>query len=318
MTRKDLNQWLNIEILRDDVIKEWAESFLMDRKVQNMSKGTLYFYKAKLKLFQEYCDQIVVDHITKLTPNIIRNYLIYLEEQGHNPGGVHACYRVVKTFLYWWEKEVEPVDWKNPIRKVKAPKIAIEPLEPVSICQVGRLLDVCSSNGFHDLRDKALLLFLLDTGARASETCAIDLEDIDLRSGSILIRSGKGRKPRTVFLGKKSRRALRTYVKVYDKQNDYNDEKPLWITSQGVRLTYWGLNEIIRRRAVEAGVTKPNLHDFRRAFAINFLRNGGDIYALQKLMGHADLQVLRRYLAQTDEDLRLAHNNFSPVDNSGL
>lgn len=318
MTRIDLNQWLNTEILGDDVIRDWAESFLMDRKVQNMSKGTLYFYKAKMKLFQEYCDQIVVGHITQLTPNIIRNYLTYLEQKGHNPGGVHASYRAVKTFLYWWEREVEPEDWKNPIRKVKAPKIAIEPLEPVSIFQVEKLLEVCSSSGFHDLRDKALIYFLLDTGVRAAETCAINLDEIDLRSGSILIHSGKGRKPRTIFLGKKSRRALRAYLRLWKLKQLDNGEIPLWKTQQGLRLTYWGLNEIIRRRSKQAGIGKPHLHDFRRAFALNFLRNGGDIYSLQKLMGHADLQVLRRYLAQADEDLRIAHNNFSPVDNAEI
>lgn len=83
-------------------------------------------------------------------------------------------------------------------------------------------------------------------------------------------------------------------------------------------MTYWGLNEIIRRRANEAGIEKPHLHDFRRAFGLKFLRNGGDIYSLQKLMGHTDLQVLRRYLAQTNEDLMIAHCNFSPVDNAEI
>jgi site-specific recombinase XerD len=72
-----------------------------------------------------------------------------------------------------------------------------------------------------------------------------------------------------------------------------------WLTDEGERLTYWGLNEVIRRRAKAAKVQKPGLHDFRRAFALNFLRNGGDIFTLQRLLGHADLQVLRRYLAQT-------------------
>jgi len=77
-------------------------------------------------------------------------------------------------------------------------------------------------------------------------------------------------------------------------------------------------NRILRRRAKSVDIEKPSLHDFRRAFALNFLRNGGDIYSLQKLMGHADLQVLRRYFAQTNEDLKIAHSNFSPVDNSEL
>jgi integrase/recombinase XerD len=61
---------------------------------------------------------------------------------------------------------------------------------------------------------------------------------------------------------------------------------------------------------------KPKLHGFRRAFALNMLRSGVDIFALQRLMGHADLQVLRRYLAQNDEDNQLAHMRGGPVDNN--
>ena len=114
----DLNQWLNTEILGDDVIFEWSESFIMDRKIQNMSPGTIHFYKSKLKLFHEYCDLIAVEHIMQITARVIRGYLIWLEEKGHNPGGVNACYRVLKTYFLWWE--VESDDWKNPIRKVKS------------------------------------------------------------------------------------------------------------------------------------------------------------------------------------------------------
>jgi integrase/recombinase XerD len=61
---------------------------------------------------------------------------------------------------------------------------------------------------------------------------------------------------------------------------------------------------------------KPKLHAFRRAFALNMLRNGVDIFVLQRLMGHADLQVLRRYLAQNDQDNQLAHMRGGPVDNN--
>ncbi len=68
------------------------------------------------------------------------------------------------------------------------------------------------------------------------------------------------------------------------------------------------------RRAEAAGVPVPSLHAFRRSFALLSLRAGMDVYSLQRLMGHADLSVLRRYLAQTEEDLRRAHERCSPVD----
>lgn len=89
---------------------------------------------------------------------------------------------------------------------------------------------------------------------------------------------------------------------------------PLFCTDAGRRLTYWGLRQIIRRRAEAAGVKSPSLHSFRRAFALLSLRAGIDIYSLQRLMGHADLTVLRRYLAQTEQDLKSAHEKASPVD----
>ena len=70
---------------------------------------------------------------------------------------------------------------------------------------------------------------------------------------------------------------------------------------------------ILTRRAKLADVKAPSLHSFRRAFAINMLRAGVDVFSLQKLMGHADLQVLRRYLEQTTEDISQVHRMGSPV-----
>ncbi|NLD74867.1 MAG: site-specific integrase, partial [Chloroflexi bacterium] len=82
----------------------------------------------------------------------------------------------------------------------------------------------------------------------------------------------------------------------------------------GGPLRYESLRDIVRRRAEQAGVEPPTLHSFRRAFALLSLRNGVDVYSLQRLMGHADLTVLRRYLAQTTEDVQNAHRQSGPVD----
>jgi site-specific recombinase XerD len=82
------------------------------------------------------------------------------------------------------------------------------------------------------------------------------------------------------------------------------------------RLTYDGLRQLLQRRSKLAGLRKePTLHDFRRQFALSMLNNGTDIFSLQRLMGHSDISVLRRYLAQTTEDIRIGHGNGSPVEN---
>lgn len=296
----------------DDYLDTWIEAFLVDRKAQNLTSGTVGFYRVKLAAFSRYCEGQLVTHIAHITPDVIRRFLLHLEERGNQSSTIHAAYRALRAFLLWYEAETEPEGWKNPIQRVKAPKVATEPLEPVELNTVKALLSTCSGSSFLPARDRALLLFLLDTGARAGEIRALNLSDVDLMAGSVLIRQGKGRKPRTVFMGQKTRRAIRAYLKT--RQDD--DSPALWVTERGERISYKGLNAILTRRAGLAGVEKPGLHDFRRAFALNFLRNNpGEIYSLQKLMGHADLQVLRRYLAQTDQDIQAAHRRGSPVDN---
>jgi|APSaa5957512622_1039677.scaffolds.fasta_scaffold82868_1 integrase/recombinase XerD len=311
MKQSTLNQWTITES-QDTYLLTWIEAFLFDRKAQGLSKGTLYFYQKKLGKFTQFCNSQSIKHISELNSTTLREYLVWLDQLGHNPGGIHACYRALKTFLLWWEDEVEPEAWKNPICKVKAPRLPKEQIQPVSIETIQSMLSTCDSTHLGK-RDKAILLCLLDTGARAEEFCSMNLEDLDRVYGSIIIKKGKGGKVRTVFLGKSSRKALRTYLKIR------KDQSPsLWASTSGTRITYWGLREIIRRRSNRAKVTKPGIHAFRRAFALQCLRNGMDVYSLQKLMGHSDLQVLQRYLAQSTEDIRNAHRINSPVDISNL
>jgi integrase/recombinase XerD len=312
MATQDINQRTISTYLQDDYLLVWIEAFLIDRKAQNLSRGTLGFYQRKLKNFTDFCESKAVKNIMQITPSLLRDYLLELETKGHNPGGCHAAYRTVKTFLRWWENEVEPKDWSNPIRKVKAPKRSIEPLDPVDIEAVKAMMGVCSHN-LTGQRDKAMMLFLLDTGVRASELVSISLEDVNPTTGDVLVRVGKGRKPRTVYLGSKSRKALRAYLKLRRDKCE-----ALWITDEEERLTFWGVKSLMTRRANQAHVKIPQLHAFRRWFALSCLRAGMNVYSLQELMGHADLQVLRRYLNQTNQDLREAHNRASPIDNAGM
>jgi site-specific recombinase XerD len=302
--------------LIDDYLLTWFEAFFIDRKARGLANGTLRFYRFKLKLFGNFCDTQVVSHISQITPTLLRQYILYLENSGHNAGGRHAAYRTLRAFLYWYENEVEPEGWKNPIRKVKAPKVPTEPIDPVPMEDVSKMVRVCERGTFTGDRDAAILLCLLDTGTRAGEFLAINLDDINQARGDILIRQGKGHKPRTVYIGRHSKRAIRRYFK-HRKDNC----EALWVTHPrfgSERLSYDGLRAIITRRAVNAEVIEPSLHDFRRAFCLAMLREGTDIFTLAKLMGHESTAVLQRYLKQTNQDTEQAHRRAGPVDNANL
>ncbi len=310
MSDTTVNQWTIIKQIQDSYIETWLEAFLIDRKAQNMAKGTLNFYKNKLGVFAKYCESQEVKQITQIDPNFIRQYIFYLESKGHNAGGIHGFYRTLKTFLRWWENEVEPEGWKNPIKKVKAPRVPVEPLDPVNIDDVKAMLEICSKESLLGVRDRAIMLFLLDSGVRASELLSINLEDVNIISGEILVREGKGRKPRYVFIGSKTRKAIRAYLKL--RKDSLPD---LWINKNQEPLAYWGLKAIMRNRANQAKVTIPSIHAFRRWFALTCLRAGANVYSIQELMGHSDLQVLKRYLKQTNGDIKNEFSLVKPVDN---
>lgn len=287
------------------------EAFLIDRQARGLAAGSLRFYAQKLAHLREYCRTHAIQEVEGLTAPLLRRLLLDFARD-HNPGGTHGLYRALKAFLRWYELEVEPEGWRNPMPKIHAPKVVLEPLAPVGIDTVRRMLETCRGRSALALRDKALLLFLLDTGCRATEVTALDVGDVDLAGGTVLVRKGKGGKARTVFLGAKARRALGAYLRT---RRAAPGGAPLFLGAHGDRLRYETLRDIVRRRAAQAGVEPPTLHSFRRAFALLSLRNGVDVYSLQRLMGHADLTVLRRYLAQTEEDLRAAHERMGPVDN---
>lgn len=110
-------------------------------------------------------------------------------------------------------------------------------------------------------RDKAIFYCLLDTGARASEFLAFNLQDVNLFTGAVQIKHGKGNKDRAVFLGTRSRQALKAHLKTR-----MDDNTALWVTETGTRLERPGLRQILRRRAATR-IPTPGARDFRRAFA---------------------------------------------------
>lgn len=287
-----------------------AAAFLLDRKAQNMTKQTQRFYRMKLQTFTEWCDAQSVKTINQITPELLREFFVAMSEKGHNAGGVHAMYRTVKTFLRWYAVEFEPETWRDPLRKVKPPKVDVIPLEPVPLEHIRAMLDTCERGKFTGERDRAILLFLLDSGVRAGELLALDREDVDTITGDVLIRKSKSRKPRTVFLGRLARRALRSYLKLRGADN----ARAVFVTAEIERLKMAGLRQVMVRRARRAGLPVPSLHGFRRACALALKRAGVDLLSIARILGHSDLSLLDRYIKQDAEDLRGEHERASPGD----
>ena len=288
-------------------LRYMIQAFLRDCRVRELSPFTLEFYRAGLANFEKFCKDANLHLIQDITPDLIRTWLLQLRET-HNPGGVAARYRALRAFLNWWQEETDMPT--NPIAKVRPPKVERPLIEGASLDDIRAMLGTCDDS-FLGVRDRALLLALLDTGARAREFLSVNLEDVDQVTGSVILRRTKARQPRVVFIGRKTRKQLRAYLRLR------SDGSPaLWISRRGDRLAIPSLQGLLKRRGRLARLPNPpSAHDFRRAHALMMLRAGTDVITLARLMGHASLEVLTRYLKQTTEDLRIAHERASPVDN---
>ena len=294
-----------IRLVGSSPFSDEVSAFLIDRQARGLSVNTVEFYRKELHWFADWLGSV---DILDVSATDLRRYLVHISES-RNPGGVHCAYRSLRAFFNWYEQEEISDEYVNPARKVKAPKVPDDQLIPVALPDLRAMLATCGKN-FNGTRDRCALLALLDTGCRASEFVSLNVGDVNLGTGAVMVREGKGGKFRTVFLGAKCRRELVRYLRY--RKGKASDA--LWVTSTGRRLTYAGLRQIVVRAAERAGVACPSLHSFRRAFALACLRSGMDLISLQRLMGHSDLTVLRRYLNQTSDDLAAAHARCGPVD----
>jgi integrase/recombinase XerD len=276
--------------------------FLNDRRSSRLSPRTIQFYEDELRAFIAGVGDL---ELLAVTPDVIRAHLLDLSST-RNAGGIHARFRAIRCFLNWCWQEYE-LDERNPISRVKPPKVQTAPLPGISIADIMKMVSVCSfaRNG---ARDTAILLCLLDTGARRSEFVALNWSDVNLITGDVRIKSGKGDKPRMVHVGKRATKALRAWSRLAPLTD------PLWTSESQERLTVAGLREIVRRRASDVGIPAPGLHDFRRACMLAMLRNGADVISVSRYAGHSDVRVTMRYLAQTNDDMHNCHVKTSPVD----
>jgi len=163
-------------------------------------------------------------------------------------------------------------------------------------------------------RMRAILLMLLDTGLRASEICELKIHQVDQRNQRVQVM-GKGARERSIPFSPRTAQALWRYL---TSRPDASADQPVFMTSLGRQMDRNGLADMLESVGARAGIKGVHPHRFRHTFAIQYLRNSGDPYTLQMLLGHASLDMVSHYLRIAQIDLDLAHKRASPVDNWSL
>jgi len=300
---------------------------------------TVSGYERDLKLWIEFVGDM---DIVEVETTEILSFMNYLRTEyvprritGDNsrklaPKTVYNIYVSLASFFTWASREF---NLNNPMKSIPRPRVPEDaPVEPFKKEEIELLIKACDfceeavtdrrrkfiMQRSTSKRDKAILLTLLDTGLRASELCALRVEDVDMRSGKVRIRAGeagkaKGGKGRIVYMGKSARRFLWRYLA--EREDGEDPDAPLFIGKFHRPFNRDALRQLINSLGGKVGVKKCHPHRFRHTFAITYLRSGGDIFTLKALLGHGSLDMVEHYARIAEVDIEPAHRKASPADN---
>lgn len=296
------------------------------------SPKTLLWYEHKLRIFSGYMRrQFDIDDPADITADHLRTFLVYLrdevhagdmnphrpaEEHGLSPQTVQGYYRAIKAFFSWLVRE-EYLQ-ADPMRRIKRPKIPQTVVATFSEEQIRRLLAVPERKTSLGFRDYAILMLLFDTGMRLSELARLKLSNLHLEEGYLQVL-GKGSKERLVPLGNRSRKVLWQYTARHRPEPQHAGIENVFLNRDGTPLKAEGVYRMIVRRGKEARIegVRCSPHTFRHTFAVAFLRNGGDVFSLQRILGHTSLVVTRMYCQLSDRDIQAQHQQCGPMDRMG-
>ncbi len=293
---------------KDIPLTDALDLFLLDCGARNLTQNTIDFYRNRLNNFLKFCVEQDVTSLNRVTSTLIRYFLSDLLARGLSAQYAHNHARSIRAWFNFCKADGLINESPFAGGRVRMPKIPKADPVIFTPTEIQKILSVCDAD-----REYALVLFLLDSGVRASELCALNVEDVDLQTGTVLVKQGKGRKDRVTHIGRTTRRQLGRYMRLRRSKSN-----ALFQGRTGQRLTLNGLVQLIERIRIASGVDHCTAHTFRRTFATESLRNGMNIYVLAKIMGHADIQVLGKYLRLVENDLRAAQTAYGVVDNIPL
>lgn len=292
------------------------EGFELHLRANGSSEHTLKDYLLTLARFAAFLGPVT--RVDTIGPDDVRRYLEHYASREVAPAGVAArpvrrlskktlrnMHTALSSFFSW--AVMEGYAEEHPIRnRIARPKANPPPIDPLSDEQMVSLIGACNGSE----RNKALILFLLDTGARASEVCDLRRADLDLKTRTATV-TGKGDKPRLLVFQATAGSALFRYLSTRE-----DDEDTVFLSNAGRALSRSALLRIVMRAGNRAGIRNLYPHRLRHTMAVHYIMNGGDMETLRMALGHSDYEMVRRYLRIAGADQKRIHRLASPVENA--
>jgi len=298
---------ITIKTGQELTLQESHNFFIRKCEVKNLAERTIGIYTEHFQMFQKFINDNEYG-ISDISLRLVEDFTFHLmESKKRNNITVNMILRSIRAFLYFCMDERY-----IPIFKIKMLKVDKEIKETYTDTELGTLLKKpnLKASDFSEYKIWAFSNYLLGTGNRISSALNIKITDLDFDNAVIRVNKAKNRKAQIIPLSHALSTVLREYL-TYRKGestdflfcNAYGD-KPDIRTYQGMLASY------NKRR----GVVKTSAHLYRHTFAKKWILNGGDIFRLQKILGHSDLSVVKEYVNMFGGDLAVDFDRFNPLD----
>ncbi|KAA6450524.1 tyrosine-type recombinase/integrase [Bacillus swezeyi] len=310
-----------------------AFNYFMSAKIgEGIRKRTQTDYSNTWRYFTDwlYEENYNVKYVHEISTEICRNYILYLtveaprfkghkyiqtdQGKGLSTATINMRIRALKVAFNFWYKE--GFVRKNPMDNIRCQKEDEDKIESFTDEQIEALLGACDQRTYVGFRDYVFQWCLLDTAMRINELLSIAPEDIDIKTRSIELAAhfNKNRRARIVPVSAETIKLLHELID--ENKAHFPYAKKVFLSVYGEEVKDTQMNKRLKYYGDITGVSKEirtTAHTWRHTSARNYILNGGDPYTLMRLLGHSSIAMTRRYVQMTPEDVRIKHEQFSPI-----
>ena len=305
----------------DCTVNESFMRFDLYNRSKNLSNRTIDYYFLEYNRFISFLkfrfNNTTTEHITdvvyisQIDRAMVMQYIVYLQDKTHANDVTIASYmRAIRAWLYFCMK-----DGMLPHFEITIPKAEEKIKKTYTDSELIKLLKKpnlkkCS---FAEYRTWVLENYLIATGNRLNTVRNLHISDLDFENNLIYMTTTKNRKQQIIPMADSLKPILQQYIQLLH-HNGLTDDGYVFCNEQGKQSAQHTLESAVRRYNHNRGVNATSMHEFRHTYAKMFITNGGGTFQLQKLLGHYDLTMTRKYVNMFSTDLQKDYNRVNPLD----
>ena len=292
------------------ILFEVFEDFILEKEAQNLAPKSIKTYVDTFKKFVNFCgfdsDTITGD----IEERLFYKWIEVMKNDGLSVSSINHYLRDMRSFCYWMMDDTREYISKFKIQMLTSQE---EPPKCFTDDEVEKLLEKPRAReSFPTWRTWAIVNWVLATGNRAQTICDVQIGDIDFKRGEIELRHTKNKKAQIIPLSNSLAGILKEYMRMWRK--GAKNDAYLFCNIGELKLTTNALRQSFEKYCKDRECTHTSIHGLRHNFAKLWVQNNGNMFVLQKILGHSTLDMTRRYVKLFGDDLKEDFDKYNPLD----